>query len=202
MTISRRCDDKCNFTSHLSVHRCTLQHYQVLLSVIYRGLNVSECWLDHHFESSPSSPASSVLSDLPQPPTKKRRISTSSQSDTEDAAFLANALDDDDDDDEEDRPLAARMAAIPPTPRPEKSVRMPGKRSGKSIAQPMPKLLPLSAAEKPQINGITNGINGHNLAVKVEDMMDESQLTRLAAGVTVDTAKAATTGVRVHYFLQ
>jgi histone acetyltransferase len=88
------------------------------------------------------------------------------------------------------------MAAIPSTPRPEKSVRITGKRSGKNMSQTAPISLPPSAAENPQSNGITYGINGHNLAVKVEDMMDESQLTRLATGVTVDTAKAVTAGVR------
>ena len=36
----------------------------------------------------------------------------------------------------------------------------------------------------------TNGINGHDVKVKVEDKMDEGQLTRLATGVTVDTGGA------------
>jgi histone acetyltransferase len=149
---------------------------------------------DQRFESFPHSPASSILSDPPQPPTKKRRISTSSLSDAEEAAFVAEAVDDeDDDDDEEDKPLAARMAVMSSASRLEKSPRAPGQRSGKKIAHTAPISLPPPVLEQPQINGITNG---HDPAVKVEDMMDESQLTRLAAGVTVDTARGATAGVR------
>ena len=41
-----------------------------------------------------------------------------------------------------------------------------------------------------------NGVNGHGAAkVKVEDKMDESQLNRLATGVTVDTGGATATAV-------
>ncbi|KAI0743462.1 histone acetyltransferase GCN5 [Daedaleopsis nitida] len=43
----------------------------------------------------------------------------------------------------------------------------------------------------------TNGVNGHDAKVKVEDKMDEGQLSRLATGVTVDAsgpASAAPTG--------
>ncbi|KAF8236558.1 hypothetical protein L208DRAFT_635513 [Tricholoma matsutake] len=147
---------------------------------------------DHRFESLPRSPASSVLSDLPQPPAKKRRMSTSSLSDAEEAAFVAEAVDDDDE--EEDEPLAARMTATSSALRPEKSVRVPGQRSGKKIAHNAPISHPPPAGEQLQINGVTKGTKGHDPAVKVEDVMDENQLTRLATGVTVDTARATTAG--------
>lgn len=40
-----------------------------------------------------------------------------------------------------------------------------------------------------------NGVNGHEVKVKVEDKMDEGQLTRLATGVTVDAGNGTTTNV-------
>ena len=40
-------------------------------------------------------------------------------------------------------------------------------------------------------------MTSHELPVKVEDKMDESQLNRLATGVTVDTGAAASTAVSV-----
>ncbi|KAG5723750.1 Histone acetyltransferase gcn5 [Termitomyces sp. T112] len=139
-----------------------------------------------------SSPVSSILSDPPQPSNKRRRISISSLSDDDD---------DDDDDEEEDRPLAARMALKTST-RAEKSTRPPAsKRSGKTRgkashkAQTAPvSLLPPSEPEETQMNGAVNGVNGHVNGVKVEDVMDQSQLSRLAAGVTVDTGANAPAG--------
>lgn len=121
-------------------------------------------------------------------------MSTSSLSDAEEAAFVAEAVDDDDE--EEDEPLAARMTATSSALRPEKSVRVPGQRSGKKIAHNAPISHPPPAGEQLQINGVTKGTKGHDPAVKVEDVMDENQLTRLATGVTVDTARATTAGVR------
>ena len=41
-----------------------------------------------------------------------------------------------------------------------------------------------------------NGVNGHGAKVKVEDKMDEGQLSRLATGVTVDAAGPASAAVR------
>ncbi|KAG6880207.1 hypothetical protein C0992_003871 [Termitomyces sp. T32_za158] len=142
-------------------------------------------------EQQPSSPVSSILSDPPQPSNKRRRISISSLSEA-----------DDDDDEEEDRPLAARMSLKTST-RAEKSTRPPAsKRSGKTRgkathkAQTAPaSLLPPSELEKAQMNGGVNGVNGHVNGVKVEDVMDQSQLSRLAAGVTVDTGATAPAGV-------
>ena len=134
--------------------------------------------------NEPLSPASSELSDIP-PPMKRRRISESSLSD-------ADEEDDDDDDDEEDKPLAARMTVkSAPDARPSKTTT--GKRSGKkassmkSKAQTAPaSIQPPSGREQDEMNGKTNGINGHDTRVKVEEKMDESQLNRLATGVTVD----------------
>ncbi|RDB25273.1 Histone acetyltransferase gcn5 [Hypsizygus marmoreus] len=153
----------------------------------------------NHFQSPPLSPASSILSDPPQPPTKRRRISTSSLSDAED-------VEEDDDDDEEDRPLAARMATKTPA-RPEKTSRAPatpGHRTGKTKpgkTKPGKKsktgpisIAPPTGEEQAQMNGLTNGINGYAAKVKVEDVMDEGQLTRLAAGVTVDSSGRASAG--------
>jgi histone acetyltransferase len=100
--------------------------------------------------------------------------------------------DDDDDDEEEDRPLAARMAI---KSAPAQTSRMaPGQRSGKKGPSMKSKgltaptsLLPPVGQQQAEMNGKTNGINGHEMKVKVEDKMDEGRLTRLATGVTVDT---------------
>jgi histone acetyltransferase len=46
-----------------------------------------------------------------------------------------------------------------------------------------------------------NGVNGHDVVVKVEDAMDESQLDKLVTGVTVDASSAASTAVRSFCFL-
>ena len=100
--------------------------------------------------------------------------------------------DDDDDDDEEDKPLAARMTAktAPDNSRPSKTTI--GKRSGKkassmkSKAQTAPaSIQPPTGREQAEMNGQINGTHV-DAKVKVEDKMDESQLNRLATGVTVD----------------
>jgi histone acetyltransferase len=143
------------------------------------------------------SPASSVLSDEP-PPSKRRRLSSSSLSDAEedaDADADADAdgdadadadADADDDDDDDDKPLAAQVAdlnaAIGVTSR--KAVTQ---RSGKktSSMKSKPQTAP-TGDKRPEKNGVANG-RSPDLKVKVEDKMDEGQLTRLATGVTVDT---------------
>ena len=146
--------------------------------------------------NEPLSPASSELSDVP-PPTKKRRISESSLSDDDD---------DDDDDEEEDKPLAARMTtkSAPDGSRPSKTTI--GKRSGKkassmkSKAQTAPvSIQPPTGREQDEMNGKTNGINGRDTKIKVEEKMDASQLNRLATGVTVDAG--GTTHAVVRQFL-
>ena len=128
--------------------------------------------LDHS-----SSPASSILSDLP-PPNKKRRLSS---------------LSDSDDESEEDRPLAAVFAQNSSLPG-EKTSRTSGKRSGKkgpgikTKASTAPtSLAPPTGKEQALMNGTMKGVTSQKGRVKVEDRLDERQLDRLVTGVTVDT---------------
>ncbi|KAG6849052.1 hypothetical protein H0H93_011777 [Arthromyces matolae] len=137
-------------------------------------------------EQQLSSPASSVLSDLP--PNKRRRISASPLSD----AYV------DDDDEEEDKPLAARMG-LKTSARAEKTSRLPAsKRAGPTRGKTSygDEALVMSSVEggKGQERAFVNGIDGHVNGVKVEDVMDHSQLSRLAAGVTIDTNANAPAG--------
>lgn len=152
---------------------------------------------DQRFQSLPASPASSALSDVPQPPSKKRRVSLSSLSDDDDED------DDDEEDDEEDRPLAARMALKTSGSRSEKTrpgyahrsgKKGPGKSAGKAHTAPV-SLAPPVGEQQAEMNGLVNGTNGHDAKIKVEDKMDESQLTRLATGVTVDSGTVNSAGV-------
>jgi len=159
----------------------------------------------------PMSPASSVLSDEP-PPSKRRRLSSSSLSDAEedadgdaDADADADAdgdadADADDDDDDDDKPLAAQVAdlnaAVGVTSR--KAVTQ---RSGKktSSMKSKPQTAP-TGDKRPEKNGVSNG-RSPDLKVKVEDKMDEGQLTRLATGVTVDTGPTSSAVVSfISYF--
>ncbi|KAG5648571.1 hypothetical protein DXG03_003182 [Asterophora parasitica] len=151
---------------------------------------------ERRYSSAPLSPASSALSDPPQRPNKKRRISSSSLSDA-----------DDDDDDEEDRPLAARMTGkssarsgktsrVPAVRRSGKNGKIRGKKTKKAHTAPI-SVAPLNEEEQAQMNDATHGVvngNVYDSQVKVEDMMDEGQLTRLAAGVTVDAGTRASAG--------
>ena len=144
---------------------------------------------------APLSPASSFLSegDSFEPPTKRRRVSfsESSLSDTDSSSS----------EDEEERPLAAKRA--------EKSRGGRGKGGGprqqrtggkgmKSKAQTAPAHIPppTDAERAEMAPQPANGANGHQVIVKVEDKMDESQLTRLATGVTVDAAGVTSANVR------
>ncbi|CCM01133.1 uncharacterized protein FIBRA_03181 [Fibroporia radiculosa] len=147
----------------------------------------------------PLSPASSFLSDAfdaSEPPTKKRRVSFSSLSGN-----------DEEEDDEEDRPLAARVtnAVISatvnqsekgPAARHARGQKRSGKKSSsmksKAQARTAPTTIPPPTdEEKAEMSRPADGANGHEMKVKVEDKMDESQLTRLATGVTVDAGGAA-----------
>ena len=135
------------------------------------------------------SPTSSLLSEVSQHNTaKKRRVSSSSLSDAEDIDE-----DEDEEDDEEDRPLAARItvgARSVPGKRSGKQV--PGKKSKKSHAA-----LSGSINNRPKTNGKVNGVNGHDAKIKVEDKMDENQLSRLTAGVPMDAIGRSSAGVCV-----
>ena len=146
-------------------------------------------------DKHPLSPASSFLSDVVGRPTKKRRLSV-------DYSSLSEA---DDDDDEEERPLAARVTRQPVEKKKENGRPAAGQRGGKqkhsmkSKAHTAPaNIPPPTAAEREEMRPV-NGVNGYDAKVKVEDKMDEGQLSRLATGVTVDAAGPASAAVR-HLF--
>ncbi|TCD62923.1 histone acetyltransferase [Steccherinum ochraceum] len=140
----------------------------------------------------PLSPASSFLSDADpgEPPTKRRRVSYSDSSLSESSSSSSS-------EDEEEKPLAAKRAEIsrggrgkgggPPRPR-TGGKGAPGK---KSKAHTAPAHIPPPTEEERAEMAPANGANGHPVVVKVEDKMDESQLTRLVTGVTVDAGGAA-----------
>jgi len=133
---------------------------------------------------APSSPRQGPLSggststdEGSQPPAKRLRLS-------------------EDDDEDEDRPLAitARMN-LPSSSRFENGARpYPSRRGGKgtsamSTAHTAPmSIAPPSGDMRAEMNGEMSLQGTSEVAVKVEDQMDESQLDRLATGVTVDTA--------------
>ncbi|KAG2055785.1 hypothetical protein BDR06DRAFT_953620 [Suillus hirtellus] len=126
----------------------------------------------------PMSPDSSVLSDEP-PPSKRRRLSSSSLSD------------EDDDDDDDDKPLAAQVADSNAAATGTTSRKTVTHRSGKKTSSMKSKAQTAPMGDKrPEKNGVANG-RSSDLKVKVEDKMDEGQLTRLATGVTVDTGPAS-----------
>lgn len=73
----------------------------------------------------------------------------------------------------------------------------------KSKAQTAPVALPppTDKEREEMERPASNGINGHDVKVKVEDKMDEGQLTRLVTGVPVD-AGGAPTSAAVRSLLQ
>ncbi|KAH9931087.1 uncharacterized protein BXZ73DRAFT_47487 [Epithele typhae] len=141
-------------------------------------------------EKHPLSPASSFLSDVVGRPTKKRRLSP-------DYSSLSEA--EDDEDDEEERPLATQVARQPPSKNKNKANGrpVPGQRGGKqkhsmkSKAHTAPANMPPPTAQEREEMRPAQAVNGHDAKVKVEDKMDEGQLTRLATGVTMDAAGPA-----------
>lgn len=117
-------------------------------------------------------------------------------------------LSDDEDDDEDDKPLAGRVAGSSIS-RAEKS--RPGKRSGKKAPSKKAKkshtaptsLAPPVGEKQALMNGKINGVNGHDHKIKLEDKMDETQLSRLAA--TIDTGRRSPPVVciyRPYYYFQ
>lgn len=121
-----------------------------------------------------------MLSDGDEPPTKKRRLSLSSLSDADEEV-----------DDEDDKPLAAQVSQPQPPDTPaRKSNQRTGKKTSsmKSKSQTAP-----TSSMQPDMNGINGRIS--DLKVKVEDKMDESQLNRLATGVTIDAGPSSVTHV-------
>ena len=139
-------------------------------------------------KTSQSPADSSELSDLPQQPSKKRRVSLSPLSDAEN-----------DDDDEEDRPLAARMniSSRPVTGKRSRKQgpgkKAPGKKSKKSHTAAAK--ANVKDVQPAAVNGRMNGVNGTDSRIKLEDKMDEGQLTRLTAGVPVDAVGRSSNGV-------
>ena len=146
------------------------------------------------------------MSDAVERPTKKRRVSV-------DYSSLSEA-DDDDDDEEEERPLAARITRQPAGKlRNRKAGKAvtgqrggaghrggAGQRGGKQKTSMKAKahtapanIPPPTAQEREEMR--PNGVNGHDTKVKVEDKMDEGQLSRLATGVTVDASGPASAAV-------
>lgn len=138
----------------------------------------------------------SSLSDVP-PPTKRRRTDQSDSS-------LSEAEDDEDD---EDRPLAARIP-LTSGKGPKRvengvgmGVRTMGQRAKKGSGKKgishttVPSEQPHTTEEAAKLNGASNGISAHGQKVKVEERLDDRQLSRLATGVTVDTGMSAPTPV-------
>lgn len=143
------------------------------------------------------SPDASTLDDSSQHVLKRRR--TTSMSSLSDA-------DDKDDDEDEDRPLASRVRppGINSVAHQDDGIpRSVGHGSGKktssmkTVAQTAPPSHQPTAYEGvPYTNGKINGVKGQILpSIKLEDHMDENQLSRLANGVTVDTGTSAPTPV-------
>lgn len=153
-------------------------------------------------EKGPLSPASSFLSEAfdgdGEPPTKRRRVSYSSLS--------SDSLSSEDD---EDKPLARARADADKPAAPARSgkgrkggkVRAKAQRSGKGPASkskghtaPAHKPPP-TEAERAEMERPPPPAAAADVAVKVEDKMDEGQLSRLVTGVTVDAGAGATSAV-------
>ncbi|KAF9568007.1 Bromodomain-containing protein [Agrocybe pediades] len=78
---------------------------------------------------------------------------------------------------------------------------VPGKRSGKQPpgkkskkSHTLPGASESNSKPLPTTNGKLNGVNGHEPKVKIEDKMDEAQLSRLTAGVPVDAVGRSSAG--------
>lgn len=130
-----------------------------------------------------SSP-SSVLSDLPeQPPSKRRRITPAGE----------NGKQEEEDEEDEDEPLATRIPFGTANKPLEALVRSSKQRAGKGLKM---KGLTVPASIPPPTGNAQDQMNeqtmphGNEPRVKIEDQMDESQITRLVTGVTVDTSEA------------
>ena len=109
-------------------------------------------------------------------------------------------VNDNDDDDEEDRPLAARITAgSRSVPGKRSGKQAPGKKSKKSHTVPNGAESSDHESRPPTTNGWTNGTNGYETRIKVEEKMDEGQLTRLTAGVPMDAVgrSSAAVGLQV-----
>ncbi len=138
----------------------------------------------------PLSPGSSSVGEDLQPLAKRPRLS-------------------EEDDEDEGQPLAvtARMN-LPSSSRFDNGARhLPPRRSGKgysamSTAHTAPVSIPPPSGDVlAEMNGETGLQGASEVAVKMEEQMDESQLDRLATGVTVDTAiSSSSSSVRLSIF--
>ena len=117
----------------------------------------------------------------------------------------------DEDDEDEGQPLAitTRMN-LPPVSRHENGAKPHlSRRGGKgtsamSAAQTAPVSIPPPSGDLlAEMNGQIPPLNASEIAVKMEEQMDEGQLDRLATGVTVDTAIASSSSsVRLSHSLE
>lgn len=124
-------------------------------------------------DRSPRALSSTPSVSVEEPPTKRRRLSLSPLSDA-------------DEDEEDDKPLATQVGLASDAP-----IRTTQRSGKKTSSMKSKSQTALSATDDVKPDG--NSVNGHvsGPKVKVEEKMDESQLTRLATGVTVDAGPSA-----------
>ncbi|KAI0305460.1 histone acetyltransferase GCN5 [Multifurca ochricompacta] len=132
----------------------------------------------------------------PSSPRQKPLSRGSSPTDEDSQPLAKRPRVSEEDDEDEDQPLAitARMN-LPPASRPEYGAKPHlSRRGGKgtsamSTAQTAPVSIPPPSGDiLAEMNGEFTLPNTSEVAVKVEEQMDEGQLDRLATGVTIDTA--------------
>jgi histone acetyltransferase len=126
---------------------------------------------------------------------RQRPLSQASSPTDEDLQPLAKRprLSEEDDEDE-DQPLAVTARMNPPSRFDNGARPLPPRRGGKgysamSTAHTAPVSIPPPSGDiLAEMNGEIDLQSPSEVAVKMEEQMDESQLDRLATGVTVDTA--------------
>ena len=148
----------------------------------------------------PFSPSLSDLSGgefdptLDGPPRKKQRRSCSFSSSSLSEESSSSS-------DEDEAPLAQTRKILPLKNGKGNVTRAAPRRTAgkgtksKAHTAPITKAPPTEQERTDMAIPSTKGINGHEPKVKMEDKLDESQLTRLASGVTVDASNAASANV-------
>ncbi|KAI0268751.1 histone acetyltransferase GCN5 [Gloeopeniophorella convolvens] len=132
----------------------------------------------------------------------QKLLSRASSASDEDSQPLAKRprLSADDDEDEEDQPLAVRMHHSTAIRSDVGAKAQASRRGGKgasmmSTAHTAPVSIPPPTGEvQAEMNGEISSVDGADVAVKMEEQLDEGQLDRLATGVTVDTSMASSSG--------
>jgi histone acetyltransferase len=136
---------------------------------------------------------------VPSSPRQKPLSRSSSPTDEDSQPLIKRPRLSEEDDEDEDQPLAitARMN-LSSALRPENGAKAhSSRRAGKgtsvmSTAQTAPVSIPPPSGDMlAEMNGEIFLPSTSEVAVKVEEQMDEGQLDRLATGVTVDTAIAS-----------